>query len=207
MSSWREPYDVTIEVENKKCKVIETLSSYGLKHIKVVDVRGVTKGVIKHLILISPSQLNQLPVDFIGETKTGLRHLWFESEGCIVCNTILAHGAFLISGKSIDSSNILYSFMVPDFDTYQKIINELEEMGYRVNIKKIGRFKHKKTILTEKQERLLWLAFKSGFFDYPRRIEARELAAKLGVKSSTFSEICRRALKRLVENYFGSEIP
>lgn len=207
MEPWRELYNVTIEVENKKCKVIEALSSYGLKHIKVVDVRGTNRGVVKHLILIPSSQLDRLPVDFLGKTKAGLRHLWLESEGCTVCNTILAHGAFLISGKNIDSSNILYSFMVQDFETYRKIILELEKMGYHVNVKKVGKFEHKKAILTEKQERLLWLAFKSGFFDYPRRIEARELAAKLGVKPSTFSEICRRALKRLVENHFGSEIP
>lgn len=207
MRSWLEPYNVTIEVENKKCKIIETFSSYGLKHIRVIDVRGTNRGVVKHLILIPSSQLNQLPVDFVGKAKAGLRHLWLESEGCTVCNTILEHGAFLISGKNVDESTILYSFMVPDFETYRKIVLELEKMGYCVNVKKVGKFEHRKAILTEKQERLLWLAFKSGFFDYPRRIEARELAAKLGVKSSTFSEICRRALRRLIENYFSGETP
>ncbi|MBC7129707.1 helix-turn-helix domain-containing protein [Candidatus Bathyarchaeota archaeon] len=203
--SWREPYHVTIEIENKHCRVLETLAAYGLKQVKVLDVRGSDKGSVHHLILLDSSQIKKVPDKAILKRfRSRLQqHLWFESEGCDVCNTILAHGAFLLSGKSLEASTILYSFMVPDFESYQKIIADLEKAGYRVDVKRIGKFEPKQNVLTERQERLLWLALKSGFFDYPRRIEAKELAAKIGIKPSTFSETLRRALRRLVEQYFG----
>lgn len=202
--SWREPYHVTIEIENKNCRVLETLSSYGLRQVKVLDVRGSDKGSVKHLILIETSDHNIPDKAILRRVKSGSqRHLWLESEGCDVCNTILSHGAFLLSGKSIEASTILYSFMVPDFESHQKIIMNLEKAGYHVSVKRIGKFEHKRSVLTEKQERLLWLALKSGFFDYPRRIEAKELAAKIGIKPSTFSETLRRALRRVVEQYFS----
>jgi predicted DNA binding protein len=202
--SWSEPYHVTIEVENKNCRVLETLASYGLKQVKILDVRGSGKDSIKHLILLESSQFSQIPFkSVLKRLKSGpQQHLWLKSEGCDVCNTILAHGAFLLSGKSVDSSSLLYSFMAPDFESHRKIIADLENAGYRVNVKKVGKFEHKRSILTEKQERLLWLALKLGFFDYPRRINTKELADKLGIKPSTFSEICRRAVKRLVEQHF-----
>ena len=204
--SWREPYHITIEVENKNCKVLKTLVSYGLKQVSVLDIRGSDKGSVKHLILLSPSQDRQVPrKSVLKRVKSGpQQHLWFESEGCDVCNTILAYGAFLLSGKNVDSSTLLYSFIAPDFESYRKIIIDLENMGYLVNVKRIGKFEHKRGILTERQEQLLWLALKSGFFDFPRRIDVKELAAKIGIKPSTFSETCRRALRRLVEHYFES---
>lgn len=69
----------------------------------------------------------------------------------------------------------------------------------------MGKFELKTAVLTEKQERIFWLALKGGFFDYPRKIGLRELAEKLGVQSSTLSEIMRRGTRRLLEHYFEKE--
>lgn len=57
-------------------------------------------------------------------------------------------------------------------------------------------------ILTEKQERLLWLALKMGFLDYPRKINAVELSRRVGIRASTLSEITRRGIHRLLEQHF-----
>ena len=56
--------------------------------------------------------------------------------------------------------------------------------------------------MTEKQERVLWLALKMGFFEFPRRITMLELSRRLGVGLSTLSEIIRRGIRRLLENHF-----
>jgi len=100
---------------------------------------------------------------------------------------------------------IMYSFMVPSFEAFQKIISALETAGLKVKVLKMGKFEPKEGVLTEKQERIFWLALKSGFFDYPRRIDTEELAAKLGISPSTLSEITRRGMRRLLENYFKNE--
>ena len=100
----------------------------------------------------------------------GKSSVWLESEGCEVCNTILAHDAFLVSGKSMQDSIITYSFMVPTFEAYQGIIDDLKKAGHEMNVRKIGKFQQQIGVLTENQDRIFWLALKSGFFDYPRQV-------------------------------------
>jgi len=127
---------------------------------------------------------------------------WIESEGCDVCNAILSHGSFLASGRTIQNSTILYSFVTPSFDAYKSIISALETNKFEVKILNLGKFKFKKKVLTEKQEKILWLALKTGFFDYPKKIGIGKLSRKLGISASTFSEIARRGIRRLLEHYF-----
>jgi predicted DNA binding protein len=101
---------------------------------------------------------------------------------------------------------ITYSFMVPTFQAYQSIIKALESAGHKVHVRKLGKFKQKIDVLTENQERIFWLALKSGFFDYPRQIGMVELSAKLGISPATLSEVVRRGTRRLLEHYFKQEL-
>jgi predicted DNA binding protein len=52
--------------------------------------------------------------------------------------------------------------------------------------------------LTKKQKEVLVTSFREGYYDIPRRIESRELAVKLGMKSSAFIEHRRKAERRLI---------
>jgi len=206
---WRKPYHVVIEVENRQCRILKKFASLGLKHLKVADIRSSSSGSIKHLIELDRDQVKKVPKDFKIIVPTGKAQgkpsVWFESEGCEVCNIILSRDAFLISGKSMEEHTIMYSFIVPTFEAYASIISALEKCGHKVNVLKRGSFEPKTGILTEKQERIFWLALKSGFFDYPRKIGMRELSAKLRIRPSTLSEILRRGTRRLLEHYFEKE--
>ncbi len=209
---WRKPYHVVLEVENRKCSILKRLSSLGLKHFKVVDIRSSNSKIVKHLIELDPEEVRKLK-NKPAELKTiGLKDegeekasVWFESEGCQICNTILSSDAFLVSGKSMADYTIMYSFMVPSFEAYKQIVTIMEKNGLKVNVLKMGKFEPQSGVLTEKQERIFWLALKGGFFDYPRKIDTVELAAKLGISPSTLSEITRRGMRRLLENYFKNE--
>jgi len=207
VDAWREPYHVVIEIENKQCRMVGKLASLGFKHLKVVDVRSSSSGSVRHLMDIGEDQARKVPVELAAKGHVeGKSSVWLESEGCEVCNTILAHDAFLVSGKSMENSIITYSFMVPTFEAYKGIIGDLEKAGYKVNVRKIGKFEQQIGVLTENQERIFWLALKSGFFDYPRQVNMAELAAKLGISTATLSEIMRRGTRRLLEHYFKREL-
>lgn len=209
---WRKPYHVVLEVENRKCSILKRLTSLGLKHFKVVDIRSSNSKIVKHLIELDPEEVRKVK-NKPAELKTiGLKDegeekasVWFESEGCQICNTILSSDAFLVSGKSMADYTIMYSFMVPSFEAYKQIVTIMEKNGLKVNVLKMGKFEPQSGVLTEKQERIFWLALKGGFFDYPRKIDTVELAAKLGISPSTLSEITRRGMRRLLENYFKNE--
>ncbi|MCW3995962.1 MAG: helix-turn-helix domain-containing protein [Candidatus Bathyarchaeota archaeon] len=207
VDAWLEPYHVVIEVENENCKMVAKLSSLGFKHLKVVDVRSSNTGSVRHLMDVGEDQTKKATQEFAAKGRfEGKSSVWLESEGCEVCNTILGHGAFLVSGKSMQDNIISYSFMVPTFQAYQGIISDLEKTGHKINVRKIGKFEQQIGVLTENQERIFWLALKSGFFDYPRQIRMAELAAKLGISPATLSEIMRRGTRRLLEHYFKREI-
>jgi len=207
VDAWREPYHVVIEVENKKCRMVEKLSSLGFEHLKVVDVRSSSSGSVRHLMDVGEEQAKKVPRELAAKGHVeGKSTVWLESEGCEVCNTILGHDAFLVSGKSMQNNIITYSFMVPTFEAYRGIIKDLEKAGHKVEVRKIGKFEQQIGVLTENQERIFWLALKSGFFDYPRQIGMAELAAKLGISAATLSEILRRGTRRLLEHYFKREL-
>jgi len=210
--AWRKPYHVVLEVENKQCRIVKKFAALGLSHLKVVDIRGSSKSSVKHLVELDPNEVKkvknpppELKAIAAKSEGEGKASIWLESEGCGVCNTILACDAFLVSGKSMEDYTIMYSFMVPSFEAYQKIVSDMEGAGLKVNVRKMGRFEPRPGVLTEKQERIFWLALKGGFFDYPRKIDTVELAAKLGISPSTLSEITRRGLRRLLEHYFKQE--
>jgi len=207
---WRKPYHVVIEVENRQCRMLKKFASIGIKHLQVADIRSSSSGSVKHLVELSRDQVKKVPKDLkIIEPRgkaAGKPSLWFESEGCEVCNTILTRDAFLISGKSMEEHVIRYSFIVPTFEAYKSIIHALEESDHKVNVLKMGSFEPKTGILTEKQERIFWLALKGGFFEYPRKIGTHELSAKLGIRPSTLSEILRRGTRRLLEHHFEKEL-
>lgn len=206
---WQNPFHVVLEVENQNCAIIRKCSSLGLKHLRVVDVRGSIKNSVKHLIELDPDDLKQIKKPSI-ELRTllsnsksgGKTSVWFESKGCEVCNTILSHDAFLVSGKSGKGFTINYSFMVPSFEAYQKIVSNMEKAGFRVTVVRMRKFEPQRGFLTARQEKIFWIALKSGYFDYPRKIKLDELASKLGISSSTLSEINRRGMRRLLEHHF-----
>jgi predicted DNA binding protein len=207
VDTWREPYHVVIEIENKECHMVKKLAALGFNHLKVVDVRSSTTGSVRHLMDVGEEQAKKVPKELAAKGHVeGKSAVWLESEGCGVCNTILGHDAFLVSGKSVQGNIISYSFMVPTPDSYKGILSDLEKAGYKVNVRKVGKFEQKIGVLTENQERIFWLALKSGFFDFPRQIDTTELSKKLGISPATLSEIMRRGTRRLLEHYFKREL-
>lgn len=58
--------------------------------------------------------------------------------------------------------------------------------------------------LTQKEQELLSLAVKEGYYEIPRRIYASELGDVFGLKKSVILDRLRRIERKLVNQYFGS---
>lgn len=202
---WDEPYHVILEIENTKCKVLKMMEEQDIKQFKVIDIRSHGGGLVRHLVRLPIRQANKIPSYVLIKKKDRPEkesQIWIESEGCDVCNTILAHGSFLISGRHVKNDLFIYDFIVPNFDAFKSILTTLESYNIKVKILKVVKYGSKKEILTEKQERILWLAYKMGFFDYPRKINMEELSRKLGISPSTLSEMIRRGIRKLLMYHF-----
>ncbi|HID18685.1 TPA: hypothetical protein EYP27_03990 [Candidatus Bathyarchaeota archaeon] len=202
-----DPCHVVIEIENKRCRVLKILETLGIRQFKIADIRGLSGGLTRHLVKLSPEQIDKIPKGMLVKMREGGKleeraFVWVESEGCDVCNTILSHGSFLISGTSIQNSTLVYDFITPNFDAYTSILSALESSNLKVKVLKVMKLRSQGKILTEKQERVLWLALKTGLFDYPRKVDMVEFSRKLGISSSTISEVIRRGIRRLLEHHF-----
>ncbi|MEM3004354.1 MAG: helix-turn-helix domain-containing protein, partial [Candidatus Bathyarchaeia archaeon] len=109
---------------------------------------------------------------------------------------------FLVSGRWLTESTIMYSFIAPSFTAYRRIILELERSSVKVKVLQVGKFESRTKVLTEKQQRILWIALQTGYFDYPRRVDSKVLSRRLGISPSTLTEIIRRGTRRLLEDFF-----
>jgi predicted DNA binding protein len=206
-SLMEEPYHVSVEVENQDCRGLEILEKSGVEKYSLVDIRGAPRAPTRHLVKTHTEGLIKLPKQFFVKhiTESGkATTAWFNTEGCDVCNAILSNGSFLISAKHIKGRIIIYSFVAPSFNAYKDIISTFEKRNIKFKILEIRKFRSESTTLTEKQERVLWLALKMGFFEYPRKITMLQLSKRLGVGLSSLSEILRRGMRRLTEDHFDS---
>ena len=199
--SVNQPYHVSIEIVNNKCKGLSMLESLGVGEYRLSDVRGLAEGSTRHLIKIPKEKVGRLPKNkFARISSSG--ETWFDSDGCEICKAILYEKSFLISATHLSDYTMIYDFVVPDYKAFQNIVLKLEGHGLSLKILEVTKFKPKMTVLAEKQERTLWLALKLGFFDYPRKIDSVELSKKLGIAPSTLSEITRRGMRRLLRHFF-----
>jgi predicted DNA binding protein len=200
-------YYVTIEVENTQCKGLELISKLGINSCKLIDVRRLPEGLVRHLISFPFSEIDKVSGEKlrIRSGSSGSNVLAsFETEGCNLCSTLLSKGAFLISGRHLEGYKMIYEFIVPKHEAFKEILSMLESLGFKPRVLSLYKHEPKEGVLTEKQENVLWLALKMGYFDYPRKIGTKELARTLGIVPSTFSEILRGGMRRLLEKYFES---
>jgi len=198
-------YHVTIEVENSRCKGLELMFKLGVNDFRLIDVRRLPEGPMRHLISLPRGELSKVSGERLRILKghKGSSILAsFQTDGCNVCNTMLSQGAFLISGKHLGGYRMVYEFIVPGHEVFKRIISNLESLGFKPKILGLTKHEHKEGVLTEREEDVLWLALKMGYFNYPRKTGTKELARILGIVPSTLSEITRSGVRKLLEKYF-----
>ena len=205
--SREEPYHVTIEIVNKKCKGLRKLRDLGIQQFALVDIRALPGGLTRHLVKIPSKKIGEIPEGAFAEIRSsgtldGEASGWFETDGCDVCKAVLSRDSFLLSGRNTGDDTIVYTFVTSSFEAFKGIVSRLESGGFKPKVLEVTKFKSMEKILTERQEAVLWLALRMGFFDFPRKINTSELSQRLGIGLSTLSEITRRGIRRLLESHF-----
>jgi len=117
---------------------------------------------------------------------------------CTLCKEIAKSKCFLASVE-IDAKEARWTVMGSD-DATHGLLNSLELAGipFQLNLK---RKLADNELLTGRQEEVLLMAYLRGYFEFPRKVGLRELAAETGVKTSTLTEIIRRGQRRITEAY------
>jgi len=151
--------------------------------------------------------LRKYSVDIIQIAKT--RHNNFvaiaETPACRLYACIVNNGCFLESEySSKDNPHLKWRVLAPSRKNLNSLVRDLQAYGSYPKVVSVQRPRSRFKNLTSKQLQVLNAAIKYGYFETPKRISAKELARKIGISPSTFSETLRRALKRLLELQEGN---
>ncbi len=123
------------------------------------------------------------------------------NHSCDVAINILKAGC-LITSADVRDEYVLWN-LICDEDSFVKLVRRLEESGVDFEITYKGNINEKDRV-TYREEEILRIALKEGYFDYPKKIKLEELAEMLSIAPSTLSEILRRGQKKVLEKYFGN---
>ncbi|KPK22411.1 MAG: hypothetical protein AMK69_19870, partial [Nitrospira bacterium SG8_3] len=85
----------------------------------------------------------------------------------------------------------------------KKFLDAIKLIGAAENISfKKGAFKEHDLLscLTAKQREIIVEAMKSGYYDYPKRINSKALSKRIGISKATLLEHLRKAEGRLMKN-------
>ncbi len=89
---------------------------------------------------------------------------------------------------------------LPDREALKQFNTWCSEEGVSVHVHSLclaGTEGQRRVGLTPKQQQFLTIAYKEGYFDYPRGISQEEIADRLNVSKSAISQRSRRAIKSL----------
>ncbi len=92
--------------------------------------------------------------------------------------------------------------MVGNPEDFHTFVSDAAEKGWKLEILSVGDYNPSVSgvfgVLTPKQKQILLDSYREGYFDHPRRINATELAVKMGMHKTTLLEHIHKAEKRLI---------
>jgi predicted DNA binding protein len=115
----------------------------------------------------------------------------------LVKTELLISYPVLVKGGKIKMEALTNRSKVDDF------LTKLKERNIKAKIERIGYY-YQSTLLTQRQNQILNIAYKNGYFDIPRKTSLTDFAKDLKISKSALSEDLRRIFKRLAENYIKS---
>ncbi len=120
---------------------------------------------------------------------------------CAACAALKQSHCFLVSSQSRTDGWLEWRLASDSNENLMGLVSLLKQNRCRTRLMKINDC-NKKTSLTTRQKELVRLAFKLGYFEYPKKIGIRDLARLSGISISTASEILRSGQQKIIADYF-----
>ena len=123
---------------------------------------------------------------------------------CVACCSMVGVQAFLLDSHMDKEGKKVWRLLSSEKEAIRQIISDLEGHRYVVELMKLTSVDMEE-LMTSRQEDVLQIAFERGYFDYPKRISLRDLAAMFDISISTLSEMLRKGQRKIMEEYFNIE--
>lgn len=127
--------------------------------------------------------------------------------GC-ACERVERFDCPVVDVRTRDGA-LFVTFHTPDVETLREVVTDLREAYAGVDVRRLlqssGEDESDLVLvergrLTDRQREVLELAHELGYFDHPKRANKGDIAAELGVTTSTVSEHLSMAQRKLMES-------
>jgi len=183
--------------------------------IEILDSKVLPGGVVEHLfeLQVDSSRVEALmkmiredkdviDVDFM-QTKGGHVYGSVSSRRCTVCKQVAKSRCFLAS-LVIGTEGQPHWTILGGNESYKELVTGLENSKIPYHLRLLKELQDNE-LLTSRQEEILSIAFESGYFEFPKKVGLKELAARTGVRESTLGEILRRGQRKILRDYLAKK--
>lgn len=120
---------------------------------------------------------------------------------CHACHELAESECFLTDATATEGGHLEWRLLAPRRSAIQALVRALEGRQIPVELVSIKTVKGSGT-LTDRQARVLSLAYELGYFEFPKKINLTALAKKLGVSKAALSETLRTGEEKILHAYF-----
>jgi len=195
------------------CSWITDLTAHQGVMIDIVEQKAAVSGRLHTLAEIDPGEADPAAVverlranPYIADLETivppkGRILVTMQVRDCHACSTLATSECFLKDATATEEGGLAWRIIAPNRRAVEDLMHDLRRRGIRIEIAAIKTAKRGGS-LTDRQDQVLGLAYKLGYFEFPKRINLTDLAKKLGVAKSTLSEILRTGEEKILHVYF-----
>ena len=181
--------------------------------VRVIDCRSIAKkeGVQELFEITCAADLSEKVVDFLSHDdyvydvdivkgKPGRIIGSLKTKKCTACRTFAGANCYLVSASSKPDGKLEWTLLGSD-TMVKTLLKELEDAKVVAEVLKVSQLQDEEE-LTARQEHILQIALEKGYFEFPKKIDLRQLAKTLEISPATLSEILRRGQKRVLQEHF-----
>jgi predicted DNA binding protein len=197
------PQDKWLATFNKK---YPELNFQILSNFLIGENTGITSFQIRG------ASVKQFISDFKDSLAKKSSQILFEGENLVILNVkevdpwilnTLVKTELLVSYPVLVKKGKIRMEAITNRSKVDKFLTQLKKKDIGAKIERIGYY-YKSTLLTQRQNEIVNLAYEKGFFNIPRNISLSLFAKDLKISKSALSETLRRIFKKLANNYLNS---
>ncbi|MCH4815576.1 MAG: helix-turn-helix domain-containing protein [Saccharolobus sp.] len=155
-------------------------------------------------IIKSNNRVIKLKIIETVRTKNELRALMLLSAKLKggISELLMNKGAYYISER-ISNGLERWSLVIDDKVFKEIILPDLKEYTYNLKVteKDDRNLLSVKNLLTSKEFEIIYKAYRMGYFDWPKKVDLKELSEELGISKAATLQALRRAMGKLIRNY------
>jgi len=196
------------------CWIHRVVQQFRDVFIRVIDLERESDGSIHHLFeVLAPNKIDEVSSSLMRDkTLEGVRLAslgedrvlgWAKARCAHNCALAQPSSCFLTSVTSGNNGEVYWNFIGTSLSC-RRFMQRLTEQGVLYRVEELRILKDK-NVLTARQEIAVRTALTLGYFDYPKKINIRELAKILHISHGTLNEEIRKGVRKILSMYFEEQ--